>query len=91
MEVDTCIFGTLDHNVMAASLIHVFSTLTGKYPEKSGQSTHNPALSSTKQGNTLNICSIQNISQLLTILLVETEANLKYSELDTQHYNKFLK
>ena len=83
MDADICIFGILDRNVMVASLIHVFSTLTGEYPKNSGQSTHNPALSITKRGNTPNICNIQNISQLLTISLVEIEANSKYLGLDT--------
>ena len=31
MDADICIFGILDCNVMVASLIHVFSTLTGEY------------------------------------------------------------
>ena len=83
MDIDICIFGILDCNVMVASLIHVFSTLTGEYPKNLGQLTHNPTLSITKWGNTLNICNIQNISQLLTVLLVEIEANPEYSGLDT--------
>ena len=83
MDADICIFGILDCSVMVASLIHLFSTLTGKYPKNSGQSTHSPALSITKWGNTPNIRNIQNISQLLTILLVEIEANPENSGLDT--------
>ena len=33
MDADICIFGILDRNEMVASLIHVFSTLTGEYPK----------------------------------------------------------
>ena len=83
MDLDTCIFGILDHNVMVASLTHPFSTLTGEYPKNSVQSTSNPALSISKRRNTPNIHNIWNISQLLTVLLVETEANLEYSGLET--------
>ena len=83
MDLDTYTFCILDRKVMVASLIHVFSTLTGKYLEKSGQLTPNPALSITKQGNTPNIHNIWNISQLLTVLLVEIEANPEYLGLDT--------
>ena len=38
---------------------------------------------SPNERNTLNIYNIWNISQLLTVLLVETEANSKYLGLDT--------
>ena len=89
MNTDTCIFGILDCNVTLASLIHVFSTLTGEYPKKSEQSTPNPASSITKQGNTLNIHNIQIIFQLLTILLVDIEANPEYSRLDTSNTANF--
>ena len=33
MDADICIFGIFDHNVTVASLIHVFSNLTGEYPK----------------------------------------------------------
>ena len=39
MDTDTCTFGILDCKVTVASLIHVFSTLTGKYPKNLGQLT----------------------------------------------------
>ena len=49
----TLIFGIFGHNMLAASLIHVFlKTLTGEYPKNSGQSTTNPVHLSSMEENT---------------------------------------